>query len=305
MKISGRLATSFSTKRNRASMSDGNQLNGTIPEINHTVLCVDDEVNILQTLKRLLRKENYQLLTAASGKEGLEILANNDVHLVISDQRMPEMSGTEFLAEIKDRFPDVIRIILTGYTEVDAITESINRGHIYKFFLKPWNDDNLKLEIRKALDQYDLIKANEHLTRTIIRQNEILKEMNDELEGKVEKRTRELVLRNQALELSQTILENIPFPILGISEENIIVLENRNAAHLVFKNNRKIVIGDNLSDYLDETVTENVRLAITENREEWIERYPLADKHYSLAISPLSGRYLGKGVIITFVPEGV
>ncbi len=285
-------------------MSDGNQLNGTIPEINHTVLCVDDEVNILQTLKRLLRKENYQLLTAASGKEGLEILANNDVHLVISDQRMPEMSGTEFLAEIKDRFPDVIRIILTGYTEVDAITESINRGHIYKFFLKPWNDDNLKLEIRKALDQYDLIKANEHLTRTIIRQNEILKEMNDELEGKVEKRTRELVLRNQALELSQTILENIPFPILGISEENIIVLENRNVAHLVFKNNRKIVIGDNLSEYLDETVTEKVRLAITENREEWIECYPLADKHYSLAISPLSGRYLGKGVIITFVPEG-
>ena len=286
-------------------MSDGNQLNGTIPEINHTVLCVDDEVNILQTLKRRLRKENYQLLTAASGKEGLEILANNDVHLVISDQRMPEMSGTEFLAEIKDRFPDVIRIILTGYTEVDAITESINRGHIYKFFLKPWNDDNLKLEIRKALDQYDLIKANEHLTRTIIRQNEILKEMNDELEGKVEKRTRELVLRNQALELSQTILENIPFPILGISEENIIVLENRNVANLVFKNNRKIVIGDNLSEYLDETVTDKVRLAIAENREEWIRRYPLADKHYSLAISPLSGRYLGKGVIITFVPEGV
>ena len=286
-------------------MSDGNELNGTIPEINHTVLCVDDEVNILQTLKRLLRKENYQLLTAASGKEGLEILANNDVHLVISDQRMPEMSGTEFLAEIKDRFPDVIRIILTGYTEVDAITESINRGHIYKFFLKPWNDDNLKLEIRKALDQYDLIKANEHLARTIIRQNEILKEMNDELEGKVEKRTRELVLRNQALELSQTILENIPFPILGISEENIIVLENRNVANLVFKNNRKIVIGDNLSEYLDETVTDKVRLAIAENREEWIRRYPLADKHYSLAISPLSGRYLGKGVIITFVPEGV
>ncbi len=286
-------------------MSDGNELNGTIPEIKHTVLCVDDEVNILQTLKRLLRKENYQLLTAASGKEGLDILEKNDVHLVISDQRMPEMSGTEFLAEIKDKFPDVIRIILTGYTEVDAITESINRGHIYKFFLKPWNDDNLKLEIRKALDQYDLIKANEHLTRTIIRQNEILKEMNDELEEKVEKRTRELVLRNQALELSQTILENIPFPILGISEENIIVLENRNMAHVVFKHNRKIVIGDNLSDYLDEIVTDKVRLAITEDREEWIKGYPLADKQYSLAISPLSGRYLGKGVIITFVLESV
>jgi response regulator RpfG family c-di-GMP phosphodiesterase len=77
-------------------MGEESLLTSDIPEISHTVLCVDDEVNILQTLKRLLRKENYRLLTASSGKEGLEILSQNDVHLVISDQRMPEMSGTEF-----------------------------------------------------------------------------------------------------------------------------------------------------------------------------------------------------------------
>lgn len=285
-------------------MSDVSELTGTIPEISHTVLCVDDEVNILQTLKRLLRKENYRLLTASSGKEGLEILSGNDVHLVISDQRMPEMNGTEFLAEIKEKYPDVIRIILTGYTEVDAITESINRGHIYKFFLKPWNDDNLKLEIRKALDQYDLIKANEHLNKTIVRQNEILKQMNDELEEKVEKRTQELILRNQALELSQAILENIPFPILGVSEDNTIVLVNRNVEKMAFGQKRGIVIGDSLNDYLEQVVLDKVQSVITSNSGGRLDGYSLAGLRYSINVSPLSGQYLGKGVIVTFIPEG-
>lgn len=285
-------------------MSNGLDISD-IPSISHTVLCVDDETNILHTLKRLLRKENYALLTASSGKEGLDILSKNDVHLVISDQRMPEMSGTEFLAEIKEKYPDVIRIILTGYTEVDAITESINRGHIYKFFLKPWNDDNLKLEIRKALDQYDLIKANEHLTKTIVRQNEILKKMNDELEDMVEKRTRELVLRNQALELSQTILENIPFPIIGVSQEDIIVLENRNVASLMFANSKRIVIGDTIYDYVDQVMIDAVHSVISGNKGERLEAYPLSERRYTIDISPLSGQYLGKGVIITFIPESM
>jgi DNA-binding NtrC family response regulator len=83
--------------------------------------------------------------------------------MVISDQRMPKMSGTEFLAALKTKYPDVLRIILSGYTEVDSITESINKGHIYKFLSKPWNDHNLKLEIKQALEQYDLIQANKKL----------------------------------------------------------------------------------------------------------------------------------------------
>ena len=132
-------------------------------ENRHTVLCVDDEKNILRSLNRLLRKEDYRLLTASSGEEGLKVLEENDVHMVISDQRMPKMSGTEFLAALKTKYPDVLRIILSGYTEVDSITESINKGHIYKFLSKPWNDHNLKLEIKQALEQYDLIQANKKL----------------------------------------------------------------------------------------------------------------------------------------------
>lgn len=131
----------------------------------HTVLFVDDEKNILNSLKRLLRKQDYRLLTAMSGEEGLKILAENDVHLVITDLRMPKMTGIEFLSRLRVDYPDVIRIILTGYTDVDTLIESINKGHIYKFFLKPWDDQDLKMEIRKALEQYDLMAANKHLVQ--------------------------------------------------------------------------------------------------------------------------------------------
>ncbi|MEJ2041468.1 MAG: response regulator, partial [Desulfosarcinaceae bacterium] len=141
-------------------------------EYHHTILCVDDEPNILQALKRLLRREGYRMLTATSGKEALEILSKEEIHLIISDQRMPEMNGTEFLAQVKHAYPDVLRVILTGYTDVDSITESINKGHIYKFFLKPWNDHTLKLEIRQALDQFDLIQANKKLDEKIVEQND-------------------------------------------------------------------------------------------------------------------------------------
>ena len=143
-------------------------------QIHHTVLCVDDEKSILNSLKRLLRREGYRLLMANTSADGLKLLRENDVHLVICDQRMPEMSGTDFMVKVKEEYPDTVRIILTGYTDVDAITESINKGNIYKFFLKPWNDDNLKMEVRKALEQYNLVQANKKLQEKIMEQNKEL-----------------------------------------------------------------------------------------------------------------------------------
>ncbi len=101
----------------------------------HTILCVDDEKQILSALKRLLRKETFDLLTATNGEEGLKIMASRDIHLVISDHRMPEMSGISFLSKVRETYPDTIRILLTGYTEIDSIKASINEGHVYKFLL--------------------------------------------------------------------------------------------------------------------------------------------------------------------------
>jgi diguanylate cyclase (GGDEF)-like protein/PAS domain S-box-containing protein len=115
-----------------------------------TLLLVDDEPNILSALSRLLRREGYQLLTAACPAEAFDLLAKQPVQVVLSDQRMPEMTGTEFLARVRQLYPETIRIVLTGYTDLESVTGAINRGAIYKFLTKPWDDDQLREQIREA-----------------------------------------------------------------------------------------------------------------------------------------------------------
>lgn len=114
------------------------------------LLLVDDEPNILNALRRLLRREGYQILVAEHGLAALEILAREPVQVIVSDQRMPGMTGTELLAKVRDMYPDTIRMVLSGYSEVSALTDAINHGAIYRFLSKPWQDDDLKTEIRQA-----------------------------------------------------------------------------------------------------------------------------------------------------------
>ena len=267
-------------------------------EQKHTVLCVDDEGGILNSLKRLLRKEDYRLFTASSGAEGLKILEENDIHLVITDQRMPQMSGTEFFAIVKERFPDAIRIILTGYTDVDSITESINKGHIYKFFLKPWNDQSLKLEIKQALDQYDLIKANKKLHEKVLEQNEELKEINENLERMVQERTMELEIQNQVLELSRAILEDLALPIIGVSAEGLIAVINREAKSLSI-NGECIELGKEINDYFSNHIKEKMISALGTNTAQIIKNYQVSEGNYHIDLTPLTGMFSGKGVILS------
>lgn len=263
----------------------------------HTILFVDDEQNILHSLKRLLRREGYKLLTAASGEEAFQVLKENEIHLVISDQRMPEMNGTDFLAQVKEQYPDILRIILTGYTDIDSITESINKGHIYKFFLKPWNDQNLKLEIRQALDQYELIEANKRLDETVINQNRRLKEVNENLEEIVAERTRELELQNQALELSRAILEDLPLPIIGVDREAVIVLANKQAQTLL--EHHGFAVGASLGDYFPREVESSLHQVLAEHHVCHVEGNTLKGKRFHADLLPLSGRFGDRGVIIT------
>lgn len=120
-----------------------------------TLLLVDDEPSILSSLKRLFRREGYFLLTAESGEEGLELLASNPVGVVISDARMPAMSGAEFLGKVRELYPDTIRMILSGYTELSAVTSAVNRGELFGFFTKPWNDDELLEAVRDAFRHFE------------------------------------------------------------------------------------------------------------------------------------------------------
>ena len=129
---------------------------GNVPEQQkRTLLLVDDETDILNTLKRLLRRSGYRILTAGSAAEGFELLAMNDVQVIVSDQRMPMMSGSEFLSRVKSLYPDTMRIVLSGYTELNSLTDAINRGAIYKFVTKPWDDQALRDVIHDAFVTYE------------------------------------------------------------------------------------------------------------------------------------------------------
>jgi len=126
----------------------------------YRLLFVDDEPGILKALARVFRQENYEVVTAASGEEALVRLAEAPTHLVISDFMMPVMNGAELLREIKQRSPDTIRIMLTGHANTDAVMGAINEGAVYKFILKPWNDDDLRVTVALALEQFDLVARN-------------------------------------------------------------------------------------------------------------------------------------------------
>ncbi len=199
------------------------------PQTTRTILLVDDETNILSALKRALRRDGYTILTANSGEEGLALLAQHEVGVVISDQRMPHMTGVELLRTVKTLYPKTLRIVLSGYTELESITSAINEGAIYKFLTKPWDDDLLRDNIREAFQYYEMERENLRLTRELQSANEKLSLLNQNLEQKVADKTREILHSINLLQISQEILEHLPIGIIGIDEQNMIVASNRKA----------------------------------------------------------------------------
>jgi type II secretory ATPase GspE/PulE/Tfp pilus assembly ATPase PilB-like protein/FixJ family two-component response regulator len=139
------------------------------PENPFTLLFVDDEEGVLKAMRRIFMDENYRILTAGNADNALAIMAGETVHLIVSDHRMPGMTGAELLREIKGKWPETIRIMLTGHTDVNSIMGAVKDGVVYKFITKPWNDEDLRLTVSLALQQYLLTQENKKLkeiTRT-------------------------------------------------------------------------------------------------------------------------------------------
>ncbi len=164
-----------------------------------TLLFVDDEPNILSALKRVFIDDEFEVVTANSGKEALGIFNDREIQLIISDQRMPEMSGSELLAKIRESKPEVMRIILTGFADMDAAVDSINNGQIYQFIFKPWNDEELRSVVLRALEAFDLQHENKRLLVELQKANKELEELNDQLAHKVKERTALIVQKNLEL----------------------------------------------------------------------------------------------------------
>ena len=173
-----------------------------------TILCVDDEKNILSSLRRLLRPEGYEIQLANSGAEGLDILSRMPIDLVISDMRMPEMNGAQFLEKVYELYPDTVRILLTGYSEISSTIDAINKGSIYKYISKPWEEHDLKLTLRNALVARSIEKERDTLLLITRKQNEELKNFNTNLEGLVKQRTSEVEQTMGMLEVTFETLKN-------------------------------------------------------------------------------------------------
>jgi len=199
-----------------------------------TILIVDDERNIIRSIARLLREENYHVLMAESGEEALQILKKNTVSVIISDQRMPGMTGTELLCKVKELYPDTVRLVLSGYTDLKTVTDAINKGAIYKFLTKPWDDELLLNNIREAFEIANLKRENDRLAKR-------LRDINGSLEQRIEEKTKALKISTRVLQLSQDIMNCIPVGIVGVDENEIIILANDFAINVL--NARKDVIG--------------------------------------------------------------
>jgi response regulator RpfG family c-di-GMP phosphodiesterase len=172
-----------------------------------TILTVDDEPSVLSALRRLFRLQGYKTLQATSGAEGLELFKANRVDLVISDMRMPEMDGARFLELVREHDASVSRILLTGYADMTATIEAINKGAIHRYIAKPWEDQDLVLVVRDALERRGLERRNAELVELTRMQNDQLREANQTLEARVASRTDELQQINGMLEASYEELD--------------------------------------------------------------------------------------------------
>lgn len=258
-----------------------------------TLLLVDDDTNVLASLKRLFRKDGHKLLTASSGAQALETLATHKVDVIVSDQRMPGMTGVEFFRAAKVSHPDTIRIILSGYTELQSVTDAINEGAIYRFLTKPWDDDQLRDHIRKAFEFKELLEENQQLDMKIRTSNQELVSANVQLND-VLARTRHQVARDETtLAVVRDALECIALPIMGLDDKDDIIFVNDAAERLL--------------EFLGPMLGENLRTrflafhtVISALDEHEVGTVTINNKEVQLSWSLMGSRSKSRGKIVVF-----
>jgi adenylate cyclase len=170
-------------------------------EFKPTLLLVDDEENILKAIRRTLRASNLNILMATSGKQGLEFLSQQPVNLIISDMRMPEMTGAEFLSQAAQLYPDIPRVLMTGYSDMESTVQAINQGQISNYLPKPWHDSILKSIIADCLQSTQLKLHNQYLTQQLVDKKVELENININLEQTVADRTEDVIEKSKKLEV--------------------------------------------------------------------------------------------------------
>jgi len=197
------------------------------------LLLVDDEENIVSALRRALRRDGYHVITANSGMEGLQRLSEHQVSVIVSDQRMPGMTGVDFLRRAKELYPDTVRIVLSGYTELKSITDAINEGAIYKFLTKPWDDEQLREHIAEAFRRKELADENQRLAHELKAANHDLDEVNHRLQSLLDVQGEQILRDRARLVAVHELLECIPVPMVGLDTEGIVAFVNSAAEQVI------------------------------------------------------------------------
>jgi FixJ family two-component response regulator len=262
------------------------------------LLLVDDEVNIATALKRLLRRDGYKILTADSGSAGLELLATHSVGVIISEQRMSEMTGVEFLRNVKKLYPETVRIVLSGYTDLSSVTAAINEGAIYKFLTKPWEDEQLLDNVREAFHHYELKQEVIRLGLALEKTNRELANINCNLEHRVEEKTLEMYLTFNALQVSQEVLQSLPAAVIGFDEDGIIVIANYQADALFASDGGGPLFGCEAAMRLPEVISECISVTVDANR-----TITLADgRHFRILCHRMVEASISRGTIVVILP---
>jgi signal transduction histidine kinase len=175
----------------------------------HTLLVVDDEPDVVQSVQDLLRRQ-FRVLGATRADEGLRLLREQEVHVVMSDQRMPGTSGVEFLARVRAEQPDVVRLLFTGYADLKAVIDAINEGHVYRYITKPWDPEELQAVLRQAGEQYDLLAERKRLLADLQARNQELQQANAELKESNALKEAFIRVASHELRTPLTILMGLP-----------------------------------------------------------------------------------------------
>ncbi len=266
----------------------------------HNILLIDNEENVISALRRELRREPYKIYTATRAQQALAIMQAHAIQVLIADIRMEGTSGIDFMAQVKTKYPETIRIILSGYTDIDMVAAAINKGHVYKYLLKPWDKRELKETIRQSLDLWELQAQNAALTEKIKKQNEELRYLNKNLEKEVENRTIELIQKNKELKLSYEILEHLPLGVIGATEDCRIIFSN-GLAKLYFERSNVPLLNTGLADHFDSDLVLLAEEAIRTYLPQHMKYFYNESVTFHVKCVPLDTELNANGVIISFV----
>lgn len=270
-----------------ALLQCGKPLFGAAPVVSAPqLLLLDDDQNILSALRRLLRREGYQVHTTTSPQEAFEILATHPVGVVLSDQRMPQMSGTDFLRQVKKLHPLTVRMVLSGYSEPNTVQAAVNEGAIWKFLCKPWEDDALREQIRLAFLEHAALRdtARQQADAALVRA---------QLESEVSQRDQRLALKTLAIESARDALLLLPIPVLGIDPSHMVVMSNLEADRLF--GGGASLMGEFMAALFPPAVEQ--ALAATEP-----VSLQLAGRPFRLHVQALGGASAPNGHLLSLVP---